>query len=75
MSFAHASFDSRGFLVAAFDGLRAAAEGDVLSYMNRRAPPPLCHFIYSSFCCRTEQCVAPVYERVASLSHAPRQIL
>jgi hypothetical protein len=34
-SFADVSYDDRGFLVAAFDARCAAAEGDVLGYMNK----------------------------------------
>ena len=37
-SVAHVSYDDRGFLVAEFNLLAAAAEGDVLGYMNRLQP-------------------------------------
>ncbi len=38
-SFTDVSYDDRGFLVAAFDSRCAAAEGDVLSYMNKFVSP------------------------------------
>jgi hypothetical protein len=36
-AFVNVSYDQRGFLVAAFDIVRASEEGDVLSYMNKYA--------------------------------------
>jgi hypothetical protein len=68
-SFSQAYFDSRGFLVAAFDAHRASSEGDVLGYMNRRAPPPLCQFNCSSFCRPTT-----VFAAIASACRLTRHV-